>query len=203
MTTHERLHTAILNTYRSGGDPLALASEFSITQTEVTNIIRDIVTDEDRAVRHKRHGADQLRKWTDTAIIEAVRSASPDTTTPPTKPQSESAYKRSLSTTNPMPSFSTVINRFKRWNYALDAAGFVIAEATLKVHHGPQTKWTDSELLDTAIKHAILNGGRLPSINEYTARKEPQEPSAILLRNRFNGWSQLRLEVSRALGDDN
>jgi len=131
--------------------------------------------------------------WSEESILLAIRSASIYEF-----PLTAIAYTELVRVGQVVgPSLPRIAQRFGSWAKACEAAG---------VEHGQsradyQSRWTDGDLLTYARRYLKdpSGTGSIGGYDPWKRENAPEAPSAMTLRNRLGGWSQVK---KRALGQE-
>ena len=119
------------------------------------------------------------RKWSDEAILDAMRSAATNGTV--TKAAYDEIYARCGKR---IPSSVTIMWRFGKWNTALEAAGLRVSQPKAN-YRGTLTQ--EGALL--AVLDCADELGKVPTQDEYGEWAQGKDvPSAVIIRVRWGTW---------------
>lgn len=126
-------------------------------------------------------------RWSDEAILEAIRQAALYE-----YPLTTNAYAELVSQGQVQgPSMPRIWQRFGSWTAACEAAG-VVPGRTMRRHY--ESRWSDDDLLRVARQYlldpsAANSAGRF---DEWRRAVVPDGPSFQTLRNRFGSWTEVK-----------
>lgn len=129
----------------------------------------------------------QEERWSDDAIIDAIREAAVYE-----YPLTTNAYAELLSQGQVRgPSMPRIWQRFGSWTAACEAAG-VVPGQTMRPHY--ESRWSDEDLLRVARQY-LLDQSAPNSAGRFDGWRRavvPDGPSFQTLRNRFGSWTDVK-----------
>jgi len=192
-----RVSDELLAGFRAGRESTEVAREHGVTVSAANQVIRELVTEADRAERSRSLGRRRGpgTTYSREELIGAVQEvASRVGRVPTSNDYSDQASRSGL------PSLPTVTNRLGGWANAVRAAGMT---PHVSARRNYERRWPE-ERCWLALQRIVTELGEVPTAEQYAllASADDDLPSLATVRNRLGRWSEVMAQLSVDLHSD-
>lgn len=163
-------------------EPGKIARKLGLTETELFRIARP--SDKRLFVRH----VTQPKKWTDAAILEAIRAAGAGKARLTTTEYNTARVSGAING----PTVVVIINRFGSWMKALERVNLSAARRS-----GRGRTITKKKALEDLVRFFSRNGTGYSAAQYERWAGKNAAPSLGTIRNIFGSWSEAKLQTMR------
>lgn len=189
LRTQERVDAAreqVVEVYQQCGSIYYTADAVGVSKEIVREVVRSLSPEDHYAA--KAYGHTQERIYSHQDLLNLLRE----------NPEAAATSAR-WKAAGLSPTCAIFLIRFGTWRRALELAGLPTTEALVT----RRSDWISPQEVFDAVMVVARRLGYIPTYAEYDLHRDPSMPSPATVRNRYGTWSQLKLDVYRALNKTN